>query len=110
MTDDELIKFGKQVCALSELRVSITRDPWKAQLQEARAAWRIRDLNGNVEDLVVREGTREQVFSKRFAFEKLHRDKRLVSVLANLVNRADVFVVDGRYRAPPYGSGRATEG
>jgi hypothetical protein len=42
MTDDELIKFGKQVRALSEPRVSITPDPWKVQLEEAKAEWRRR--------------------------------------------------------------------
>jgi hypothetical protein len=42
MTDDELIKFGKMVCGLSEPRVSVTPDPWKAQLAEARAEWRRR--------------------------------------------------------------------
>jgi hypothetical protein len=40
MTDDELIKFGKIVRGLSEPRVSVTPDPWKAQLEEARAEWR----------------------------------------------------------------------
>ena len=36
MTDDELIKFGKMVRGLSEPRVSVTPDPWKAQLEETR--------------------------------------------------------------------------
>ena len=39
MSDDELIKFGKIVRGLSEPRVSVTADPWKAQLEEARAEW-----------------------------------------------------------------------
>jgi hypothetical protein len=42
MSDDELIKFGKIVRGLSEPRVSVTPDPWKAQLEEARAEWRRR--------------------------------------------------------------------
>jgi hypothetical protein len=42
MSDDELIKFGKMVRGLSEARVSVTPDPWKAQLEEARAQWRRR--------------------------------------------------------------------
>ena len=42
MSDDELIKFGKDVRRLSEPRVSATPDPWKAQLEEARAEWRRR--------------------------------------------------------------------
>jgi hypothetical protein len=42
MSDDELIKFGKAVRSLSEPRVSLTPDPWKAQLEEARAEWRRR--------------------------------------------------------------------
>jgi hypothetical protein len=36
MSDDELIKFGKMLRGLSEPRVSVTPDPWKAQLEEAR--------------------------------------------------------------------------
>jgi hypothetical protein len=39
MSDDELIKFGKMVRGLSEPRVSVTPDPWKTQLAEARAEW-----------------------------------------------------------------------
>jgi hypothetical protein len=42
MSDDELIKFGKMVRGLSEPRVSITPDPWKAQSEAARAEWRRR--------------------------------------------------------------------
>lgn len=42
MSDEELIKFGKMVRGLSAPRVSVTPDPWKAQLQEARAEWRRR--------------------------------------------------------------------
>jgi hypothetical protein len=42
MSDDELIKFGKLVRSLSEPRVSVAPDPWKLQLEEARAEWRCR--------------------------------------------------------------------
>ena len=42
MSDDELIKFGKMVRSLSAPRVGVTPDPWKAQLEEARAEWRRR--------------------------------------------------------------------
>ena len=42
MSDEELIKFGKQVCALSAPRVGVTPDPWKLQLQLAREEWRRR--------------------------------------------------------------------
>jgi len=42
MSDSELIKFGKLVRGLSEPRVGVTPDPWKAQLEEARAEWRRR--------------------------------------------------------------------
>jgi len=43
MSDTELIQFGKEVRALSEpKRVSPRPDPWKAQLEEARAEWRRR--------------------------------------------------------------------
>jgi hypothetical protein len=42
MSDEELVKFGKQVRALSAPRVGVVNDPWPAQLQEARAEWRRR--------------------------------------------------------------------
>lgn len=42
MSDEELIKFGKDVRTLGEPRVGFTPDPWKAQLEEARAEWRRR--------------------------------------------------------------------
>jgi hypothetical protein len=42
MSDDELIRFGKMIRSLSEPRVSVTPDPWKAQLNEARTEWRRR--------------------------------------------------------------------
>jgi len=42
MSDEELIKFGKQECALSAPRVGVTPDPWKLQLQLAREEWRRR--------------------------------------------------------------------
>ena len=42
MSDEELVKFGKMVRGLSEPRVGVTPDPWKEQLQEARAEWRRR--------------------------------------------------------------------
>ena len=42
MSDEELVKFGKIVRGLSEPRVGVTPDPWKSQLEEARAEWRRR--------------------------------------------------------------------
>jgi len=42
MSDEELVKFGKMVRVLIEPRVGVTPDPWKAQLEEARAEWRRR--------------------------------------------------------------------
>ena len=42
MSDEELVKFGKQVRSLSAPRVGVVNDPWPAQLQEARAEWRRR--------------------------------------------------------------------
>ena len=42
MSDEELVKFGKQVRRLSAPRVGVVNDPWPAQLQEARAEWRRR--------------------------------------------------------------------
>ena len=42
MSDEELIKFGKQVRALSAPRVGVTHDPWPAQLRLAREEWRRR--------------------------------------------------------------------
>ena len=42
MSDEQLIKFGKQARSLCGLRVSGTGDPWKPQLEEARREWRSR--------------------------------------------------------------------
>jgi hypothetical protein len=42
MSDEELIKFGKQVRALSAPRIGVTHDPWPAQLRMAREEWRRR--------------------------------------------------------------------
>jgi hypothetical protein len=42
MSDEERVKFGKMVRGLSAPRVGVTPDPWKAQLEEARAEWRRR--------------------------------------------------------------------
>ena len=42
MSDEELVKFGKQVRELSAPRVGVVNDPWPAQLREARAEWRRR--------------------------------------------------------------------
>ena len=42
MSDEELIKFGKTVRALSAPRVGVSPDPWKVQLELARAEWRRR--------------------------------------------------------------------
>lgn len=42
MSDEELIKFGKEVRKLSGPRVSAIPDPWQVQLEEARAEWRQR--------------------------------------------------------------------
>lgn len=42
MSDEELIKFGKDVRRLSGPRFSPTPGPWKAQLEEARTKWRRR--------------------------------------------------------------------
>ena len=39
MSDEELVKFGRQVRSLSAPRVGVTPDPWKEQLEEARAEW-----------------------------------------------------------------------
>jgi hypothetical protein len=46
MSDDELIKFGKQVRALSAPRVGVVNDPWPAQLRLAREEWRRRHPKG----------------------------------------------------------------
>ena len=42
MSDEELIKFGKQVRALSAPRIGVVKDPWPAQLRLAREEWRRR--------------------------------------------------------------------
>jgi hypothetical protein len=40
MSDEELISFGKTIRKLAEPRILPGVDPWKAQLEEARAEWR----------------------------------------------------------------------
>jgi len=42
MSDDELIKFGKQVRALAAPRIGVVNDPWPKQLRMAREEWRRR--------------------------------------------------------------------
>jgi len=42
MSDEELIKFGKQVRALAAPRIGVLHDPWPAQLRMAREEWRRR--------------------------------------------------------------------
>ena len=42
MSDEELVKFGKYARGLCGLRVSGTGDPFKVQLEEAKAEWRRR--------------------------------------------------------------------
>jgi len=42
MSDAELIHFGKTVRNLSGPRIGLTSDPWKAQVEAARAEWRRR--------------------------------------------------------------------
>ena len=39
MSDEELIKFGKQLRALRAPRVGVLDDSWPAQLQAAREEW-----------------------------------------------------------------------
>jgi hypothetical protein len=46
MSDEELIKFGKDVRRLSEPRVGPLPDPWKPQLEAARTEWRRRHPRG----------------------------------------------------------------
>ena len=42
MSDEDLIRFGREVRKLGEPRVGVTPDPWKEQLELARAEWRRR--------------------------------------------------------------------
>ena len=42
MCDEELIEFGKYARSLAGIRVSGLPDPYKVQLEEARAEWRRR--------------------------------------------------------------------
>jgi len=46
MSDEELIKFGKEARKLAEPRIIPVPDPWKAQLEEARGEWRRRHPKG----------------------------------------------------------------
>src|SRR5947207_1313843 len=57
---------------------------------------RIRHLNRDVQNLIVRQGPLQQSLSKRLSFQKLHGDERLALVLVDLVNCADIFVVERR--------------
>ena len=60
---------------------------------------RVCNLNRDVEKLVVRKRPRYQALGQRFAFEHFHSYERLAIMLADLVNGADIFVIDGRSRA-----------
>ena len=42
MPEDELIEFGRYARSLAGIRVSGLPDPYKIQLEEARAEWRRR--------------------------------------------------------------------
>ena len=61
----------------------------------------IRDLNGEIQELLRWQGrgTRRsypQAVLKRLALQKLHDDEGLTFVLSNLVNRADIGVIECR--------------
>ena len=55
---------------------------------------RIGNLNSDVQKLVVSEGPREQALRERFPFEHFHCNEGLAIMLADLVNGADIFVID----------------
>ena len=61
-----------------------------------RSVESICDLDGNIKDLSALQWlTRDHVF-ERLPLQKLHYDERLVLPLVNLMNRADVGVVQTR--------------
>ena len=59
-----------------------------------RGAQRIRDLGADRQDTIHRHRPAANFVLERRALEQLHRDERLAVVLADVVNRADVGMVE----------------
>src|SRR5271168_5091274 len=59
---------------------------------------RVRDLDGDIEQLVSLEGTARNPMLERLAFQQLHSNEMNVFEGINLVDGADVRVVQGRCR------------
>jgi hypothetical protein len=54
----------------------------------------VRDFNSQVQHLLQRQRLAGNALLERLAVEKLHRNERLAVFLADIVNRADVWVVE----------------
>lgn len=55
----------------------------------------VEDLGGNVEETVERERALFDLFAEGEAVEKLHGDKNMVVVVVDLINGANIGVVEG---------------
>jgi hypothetical protein len=60
---------------------------------------RVGDLNSPFHDLIDRQGTTGEAVSERGSLEQLHDDEVMAFVLADVMNGADVRVIEGRGRA-----------
>src|SRR6185437_11474797 len=58
-----------------------------------RSVERIRNLNRNIQKLLVGEGPGQKPRRERLAFQQFHYDKRLAFMLVHFVDGADVFVI-----------------
>jgi len=56
---------------------------------------RIRDLDTEIQELLQRERLAVNVMAQGIAVDELHGDERLAVLLANVINSADVRVVEG---------------
>ncbi len=53
----------------------------------------VRDLNTDFEECIHRERTSGNTVPERFTFEQLHHEEKLAFVFPDIVNRADVGVI-----------------
>ena len=61
-----------------------------------RRVQRVRDLNRQVKQRIRLQGLTLDTLLERLAFQQLHRDERLVCVFADLVDCADIGMIQGR--------------
>jgi hypothetical protein len=63
-----------------------------------RGVQRIGELNGHLEQVVDLEGPAREALPQRLAFEQFHRNERLALGLADVVDGADVRMIERRRR------------